>query len=240
VPVNFVLFGVQALLPLSSVKIYEAIRLRIGPTLVVAALAWVGIAAAVFVGLGRLRAGKAVWAIVGCGVLGLLPVVLLNKVSELYLYNSMPFVSMLVGAGLGKLVTDQRVRPARVVTALLVAALGVTHVLAVRSKVALMRDLGERSSVLLSQLDPYLDLVPANGLLLLVNPALGDVEYSVFTANGFNVLNTGFDRLYQLAGRHDFKILVRSRGELDETTELGTHVVALTLDPATNTVRPLR
>ena len=224
VPKNVILFGAQALLPVSSVLVFRAAQFRAMPTLVGVGFAWVAIAVGTVVGLRRAGASRLVGLVGVCALFGLFPVVLLNKVSELYLYNSMPFVSILVAVGLGTLVANQSAnRRSAMVGLLLLAAFGVSQVRAVRSKVLMMKARGDQSTVLLTRIGPYLRDIPDHGLLLLLNPDSDEVEYSVFVLSGFNVLDTGLDRLYALAERRDFQISVRPRAALDDMTTRRPH-----------------
>ena len=141
-------------------------------------------------------------------------------VSELYLYNSMPLLALLVGAGLGGLIESYRTKPARLAASIaILTLLFVSHVIAIQSKASQMTENGERAAELLEQIRPYTSEVPRNGKLFLVNPASTQMEYSVFLMNGFNVLKDGGSIIYQVANRTEFQI------EFLEASELGRDVL---------------
>jgi hypothetical protein len=145
----------------------------------------------------------------------LFPVFLLNHVSEFYFYNALPFVAVLVGAGCGRIVEglhDRTLVRYAIVIFLLIYAAG--HITAVSLKSRQMQELGIRTTALLNQLEPYLREVPPDGYLLLINPAMEEVEYSVFEMHGFTVLHTALHRLNQISGRNDLQARVISPDEV--------------------------
>lgn len=144
------------------------------------------------------------------GCIGFFPVFLLNHVSELHVYNAMPFFSILFGVAVGSLIERNRSKPFAkwAICGALVIFL-VSHVIAINSKAFLMKANGERAQAILAQIEPYTNLVPLGGKLCLVNPPTQGVEYSVFYMNGFDVIeHDGKRRIYQLAGRNDFSIQI--------------------------------
>jgi hypothetical protein len=128
----------------------------------------------------------------------------------------MPFVSALLGIALGDTLDRTRGGWRAIGVALVVVFLG-AHVWAVRAKLTLMRDCGDRAIALLSGLEPHLPDIPTGGVLLLVNPEGEErLEYSVFTMWGFNPLRTGTVRLNQLARRTDFRTLIVQSDEVEQ------------------------
>jgi hypothetical protein len=214
VATNFGLFAFQSVLPISSVTAYESFQDGATPTSVAIVAASGAVAAVLAAGIWRRRTEPWVLGVAACAILALFPVVLMNRVSELYLYNAMPFVSALLGLALGDAAHGVLARP-RGVWIAFVAALFAAHIWAVRAKVDLMRDSGERASALLAGLAPLLPEVPARGVLLLVNPARPSPEYAVFTMWGFNTLQTGTVRLQQMARRSDFETRIVRPDEVE-------------------------
>jgi hypothetical protein len=205
---NLALFAFQSVLPTSSVVAYEAFEARALARSLAIVLASLLVGAVLAMGVWRRRARPWTLVLAGFGVLALFPVVLINKVSELYVYNAMPFVSVLLGMALGDAVWQARGRRRAVWVVLLVVFFG-AHAWAVHTKLALMRDCGERATAILASLEPHLAAVPPGGVLLLVNPEGEDrPAYSVFTMWGFNPIRTGTVRLEQLARRTDFHTLI--------------------------------
>jgi len=120
-------------------------------------------------------------------------------------YNTMPLVSVLMGAGVGCLLS---LRPLTTfagagLSAALVA-LFATFIMANHQKAELMKQNGIRAAELLSQIKPYLSQVPHRGTLVLVNPPTDRPSYSDFLVNGFDVFQSGENILNLTAGRQDF------------------------------------
>ena len=128
----------------------------------------------------------------------------------------MPFVFILIGAGLGKLIELAGTRnPKHFAVTVAVVAMFIIHIDAIRSKTTLMRQNGERAATLLNAIEPYLKLIPRDGQLVLLNPTSHEVEYSVFRMAGFNVLDDGLGRLKQIAGRNDMDVKIISESSLE-------------------------
>src|SRR5581483_7879969 len=139
----------------------------------------------------------------------LFPMVLMNHISELYIYNSTPFFSILAGIGLGAALECLQAR--RYVASALgggILLLFASHVAAVRDKALLMQENGERATMLLDRLAPYFDQVPQNGALLLVNPRSSHAEYTVYLMNGFNMLQFGEADIKKLHAREDIDLAI--------------------------------
>lgn len=238
---NFAMFAFQAVLPASSVKAFAA--LKHGELILLGVMAGGSLLFAVAVAYGLWHSRhRGLLALLGVfAVIGLFPVVLMNKVSELYLYNSMPFISILVGAGLGKLIELSGAnRLKRIAVVLFAGFLLASHVSAVQSKARSMRDAGAQSTLLLSRIEPYLERVPQNGQLLLLNPAIDQVEYSVFVMSGFNVLNTGLHRINEISRRADFDVKLIQQAELPSGESAVPGALVLALDKETQRVYPVR
>jgi hypothetical protein len=129
-------------------------------------------------------------------------------VSELYAYNALPYVSLIVGAGLGQLLA--LTRPGSlwrgVVIALLVALLASLAV-AVVGKARMMHANGERAGRLLEQVARHLGDVAPGGEVVLVDPDSGERSYAVFLLPRFDPLGEYCrHRLRQLAGRPDLNV----------------------------------
>jgi hypothetical protein len=193
----------------------------------------------VLAGLRRRPAPE--WTREGCfALMAFFPAVLLHHVSELYTYNAMPFVAVLAGAGLGELLERRgRLPIRRAALLLLVGLLFLVHGEAVRSKVEMMKDNGERAALLLRQMEPFLKEIPPHGELVLLNPPSAEVEYSVFLMNGFHLFKSGWFQIQRLAGRSDFQIRAARRSDWPGTPTAPDAVV-LALDSPRGTIRRLR
>jgi hypothetical protein len=144
-----------------------------------------------------------------------LPMIMLNHVSELYVYNSMPFFSVLVGIGVGALWENYKRSPVRHAVVALFIVMLASHVMAIRDKASLMRENGERAAVWIREIGPYMDRVPKNGELLLLNPPNNRVvEYSGYRMNGFNVLEYGEPFIKKRYGREDIGVRIVEPSDL--------------------------
>lgn len=206
---NLAMFLFAASTPLSSVRVFEAFaggEIIVISSAAATSLAFIAITVYGLRGTGRFG----MVCILGAfAVTCLFPMAMLNHVSELYVYNSMPFISILVGMSLGGLVETGR--PGKIRRGFLRALIGlllVSHITAVRSKAAMMKSNGERAGRLLDQIVPYAYKVPENGSLFLLNPPGSGIIYSVFHLRGFNVLKGGVHRIKQLSGRNDMTIKI--------------------------------
>jgi len=168
-------------------------------------------------------------------IFSLFPVVLMNQVSELYLYNAMPFLSVIVGAGLGRLIQVSGTRTTKYLVLTGVGLLFISHVAAIHSKTILMSHNGETATILLNAIQPHLKSIPRNGELVLLNSTSHEVEYSVFRMNGFNVLDNGLGRLKQMARRTDFDVKIITESALQKD-QLSRDAVVLALDRETGDI----
>ncbi len=198
---NFAQFVAAAVVPTSSADVFVAVKERAVPMLAITALGALAFVALVFAGLRRSGCGRPLGMLAAFAVLGLFPAVLMNHVGELYLYNAMPFISVLVGAAIGALLDRERstVGIRRVVVAMLVVLAGL-HVWGIQSKSAQMMVNGDRARRLLAQLTPIVAHTDKR-LVYLMSPSDPRVEYSVFLMNGFSVFKWGAHIVWQDAGR---------------------------------------
>jgi hypothetical protein len=209
---NLAMFLFAAFSPISSVTTFTAFmegKLAVFP--IIATLSLVLFFLVVYGLLCSDRRGI-IYVLAIFAIITLFPAAAMNHIGELYLYNSIPFISILVGIGLGRLLNlgkANRIRQGLIVV--LIGLLLTSHVIATRSKIFLMKNNGERVAPLLKQVMAYVPKVPKNGHLLLLNPDNDEIEYSVFLMKGFNVL--GLNRIMQLSGRDDFRIAVVERSD---------------------------
>jgi hypothetical protein len=205
---NLALLAAGVTLPVSSVTVFTA--LKSGSTAIIVGSIVVTAIFLAMVGRGLVASRELYRPMLLCVVffiLALFPMVLLNHVSELHTYNAMPLASVLFGVGLGKcLDLPWKSRMMGTLINGMVLLLFISQIAAVRSKARQMEENGERSTQLISQITPYLNNVPAEGKLLLLNPCDDWPEYSVFRMKGFNVLQWGTHRFNQIAGRKDFNV----------------------------------
>lgn len=190
--VNLAFLAMAALTPVSSAALFTAFANRDILLLGITSLLTFLFAVFVLLGIWRSRQYRRTAVLTIFSIMSLFPVLFFTQVSELYVYNMMPLVSILVGIGLGEFLQLGRIN--KIAQSLAVAFIGVllvSNVLAVESKTAQIRINGERAAVLLHDVLSYVDRVPPNGELLLIAPEDPPQEYSVFNITGFNSLRGG-------------------------------------------------
>jgi hypothetical protein len=226
---NLAQFGFSALVSASSVSVFTSLaqgRLvflagAIGGTLLLMG----AVARGIWISGQRARAGlMALFA-----VIAMFPMAGLNHVSELYTYNAMPFISVLVGLGLGSLIGASKSRASRILLWVLFAVLLISNAGAIREKAQLMRQNGERSAVLMQQIVPYIRTLPPHGELLLVNPPQDIIEYSVYHIRGFNIFRDARHRIKLEASREDIRVRIINFEDFAENS-LSEKTIALTSD----------
>ncbi|MEP7218703.1 MAG: hypothetical protein ABI876_07280 [Bacteroidota bacterium] len=219
--------------PVSSVTDYLLLAER-----GVLPLALIGAATLAFflpvgIGLWFLPRRKLIGLMFLFALVALVPAVFLNHVGELYLYNAMPYLSVLVGIGLGGVMErSPGKRWATGLMAMALAAFLVSHVIAVREKSLLMKEDGDRATTLLRQITPYAVAAPRNGIIYLLNPGEQEVAYSTFLLPGFRVFWYGENIIPHMAGRSDIAASVIDRDQVDRVIAERPGII-LTYDPAT-------
>jgi len=226
-----------SLVPVSSVTVFVAIAnsefLKIG----VIAGATILLTALVAWGIFRTEKRFPTYLLACSSLLAFFPMAALNHVSELHVYSALPFIAIIVGVGLGKLLEIKR----RILILTLIALLFTSHVYALETKLTLMKKNGERATSLVSQLRSYALGVPPGAKLFFLNPQLKKtdalktptstlnpyvpVEYSVFLINGFNILESA-DTIEQILGRHDIEIKIIESPDW-ANIKAGYHIISL-------------
>jgi len=191
---NLAAFAWAALQPVASPWVFAAAKSRELVTLGLSAGGAVVLAGVIVYGLFRSRRYATVGVVLLLAFCSPFPVVLLNHVSELYVYNSLPFVAALAGIGLGAFFHCLEKRVAKVVLAVFLLCLAGFHIVAVQYKVALMKENGRLAGVLLPQVAELASELPPGGKLVMVNTPRSGREYSVYVVNGFDVLGLPGER----------------------------------------------
>lgn len=230
---NVVQMIFASMLPLSSVSAFVAFREHNLPLIVTAAASALLVLAAAVVGL--LRAGRLglLAAFFLLAVIATVPVLLLNKVSEHFVYNLLPYTAVLVGVGVGSLLERslQKTVPGTIAVALSTIVLW-SNAIAVRQKAAQMTDNGRRAEALLEQLPAYAEGAPSGRKIYMVNPPSDGPTYSTFRVPGFNVFNYGLLIFERVTGRKDVSFIVTSPDTLDRVRDVPNSVI-ITYDPRT-------
>ena len=212
VPKNLIQFGLALLLPLSTVSMYEWVQDGAWGAVAMGAFGAVIVAAGA--GFAFAWSGKTRLAVVLLllGGASLFPAALLRHVSELYAYNALPFVALLIGLGASTLLARLRAGAARGAVLAALTVLAVSHVLAVYQKAGMMVDNGEKAASLLQRVVPLVRAAPPNALVVLRNPPDNPPRYSVFALSGFDPLFSGERYLNQAARRPDVSAVVLDSG----------------------------
>ena len=104
----------------------------------------------------------------------------------------------------------------KVVAITFIVLLCTSQVISIQQKAFLMKENGRRACSLLVQIIPYVHKVPANGILVLLNPENTNPEYSVLLMNDFDVLKYGTNIINSLSGRKDIHIWIVNEHEREK------------------------
>lgn len=203
-----------ALLPVSTVTAFLALESRnlIALAGMVALAGAIGIVLAYGLWKSDRRATIAVLALLG--LLAFFPVAALNHVSELYVYNALPFISILAGIGTAALLKMLPRRPLpRLIAATILTVVLSMHVTSLAGKLSLMNANGERAQRIEAEIEPLLSRIP-EGEPLVLKSGTGELpDYSVFLMHDFYVFRHGQMRFAQLAGRSDLPVRFLDAGD---------------------------
>jgi hypothetical protein len=203
---NIAEFSLAALGPMSTVDGAVAVALHRTPQLALEAFGWIVVVTVMLAGIvvsGRVAV--CLWLAVAA-LASLFPAYLLTHVSELYLYNAMPFLALVLGIAFGSLY--YRGRHLRTLALLCAALLIGAQIYADRQKAQLMALNGRRAAVIMAGIEQYLHTLPRDSQILLVNPPGRGPEYSVFLLQGFDVVDIGTMRIGPIFGRPDVRVQV--------------------------------
>jgi hypothetical protein len=204
------------LLPFSTADAYVAVVHRTPLVLVAMGaglLAWLAL-----LGTG-LTIAKQWPAALGLGLLAAcagVPVVLLNRVSELYAYNMAPFWAVIVALALPALLTPRRPRLVRIVAAVLLLGVLASDVVAVNRKASQMAVNGHNAVMLMPQVVDFARQLPPGGTLLLWDrQEPGALSYSVFLMSPFMSIDLARNWVKHLAQRPDIDVKIVAEPALE-------------------------
>lgn len=205
---NLAQFGMALLVPASSVSVFRGFQagewLYVGAA--VAAAAAVG--CLLLLAFTKPNGVKRAAAVFVLGGTALFPAALLAHVSELYAYNALAFVAVLVAMGTWALWERFPARAARGALAAALLLGGASHVLGVQQKVALMVRNGDAVPRLLREVAPVVAAAPEGALVVLRNTPAKRARYSVFDLEEFDPLYTGGFYVAAYAERPDVRVMV--------------------------------
>lgn len=201
---NIAEFSVAAFGPMSTVDGAVALTTHHTSALALEAFGWILVVALLLAGIVFSRRSRLCLWLGAAALASLFPAYLLTHVSELYLYNAIPFLAVVFGISIGGLWhRDVWGRVAAVACAALLLG---GHLYANREKAALMARNGRRAGIIYSAIARYLPSMPPDSRILLVNPPDRTPEYSVFLLKGFDVVDLGNLRIGPIWGRPDVRV----------------------------------
>lgn len=203
---NIAEFALAAFGPFSTVDGAVAVSMHHVPVLCLEALGWIFIGTVVLAGAYLSRRRMLLMVLAAAAIASLFPAYLLTHVSELYLYNAIPFLALLFGVSLGAL--WYRGRWLRAMAVICAGLLFTGQIYADREKAHLMALNGKRAAVIMAGIQRYLKTAPPDSQILLVNPPHRTPEYSVFLLKAFDVVDIGTLRIGPIFGRPDVRVQV--------------------------------
>lgn len=213
--INFVQAIFLALLPFSSVDFYFSLQSGNISFLLISIL-FVSILTIVIL-LPILSKAKRNLTILTLLLLpvSLFPVIILNHISELYVYNTIPLIVILLANSIEYL----KVKYNKVFTSVLpifLFSVFLINVHSVKSKSILVKTNGINAEQMLNKIKPYLPEIPTNGTLFLVNtPYSQKTEYSIFKFTEFRLFECGEHIFNRISGRNDFKVKIVQKNQFN-------------------------
>ncbi len=200
---------VAAASPLSTAHTYSAALSKDLPSL--GAFAMLLLAAGVLVVLGMralgARSRTAALGLAAAAIAVCFPNALQNRVSELYAYNCLPFIAILLGSGAGWLLRRRDVKWRFVTGLALVVAVLVSNAFSARSKAALVSESGSRAQAVFHELCAFVKEAKPGATIGLVNTH-DRPSYSVFVMSPFELVDlTSEDEVREATGRTDVTLI---------------------------------
>ncbi len=198
--------------PLSTADVFGAVKYRDWVLLTLAVVFFAVIASVLVFGLVKAwREERLRTVIAGCWCLlpfSMMPMIFLNHVSELYSYNTLPLLALLLGLSVSVLwehIPNLSIRAALGTGFVLLMAINAASL---QRKIDGMKNNARLASTLLPQVLPIVREMPQNGHLVLVNTVNPRFEYSIIHQRGFNVFRYATCVFQERANRHDVNIYV--------------------------------
>lgn len=204
---NLVQLVVALTTPLSTVRGFDAIVDRDPVMLALLAIGCGGLIMSTLYGLLRAKNVPSLLRVVGLmAILAFLPVYPLHHVGELYAYNALPFVAVIIGAGLGEVYRRAwRLRWTALVAVIGAALYLAANILAIHEKGEMLREEGERARRMIGAITPVIRSLPDGAELILLNPPGAPPDYSVYRQKGFDVFEWGTHVFEVVTGRTDVR-----------------------------------
>ena len=216
---NLITFLFALFIPGSSVGAFVAFKTNSIVTFVMFVIGSLAFICCVVYGLWHVKEERKIIAIAGFMICALFPMALLNHVSELYIYNAMPFLAVLVGVSGGEIAEIvKRKRWLRKPVIIVLVLFILSHIIAIQGKILYMKSNGERAASMISQLGLFVDKVNENGHLILLNKLSREIEYSGYLMKDFNVIRYGEHRIKKIYNREDITIEIMDERDIKRVT----------------------
>lgn len=199
---NIVQFGVQSILPLSSIALIKAIRLHQYVNLSIIGFASIVTSLILVLGLRLSADKKKILVLLAILFFSWCPAIFLNHISEPYNYNALPLIAILWGLSLEQWWQRKSAlwkKTISVALSLILAA----NIIAVDEKARAMKREGDRADILLPEVIAYVPAVPRDGMLCLVDPREEEFKYTTYTLGGFRVIACSDSLVHYYSKRPD-------------------------------------
>ncbi len=181
---NLALFIFQGVLPFSSAAVMHTIYDRNIGSLAIMLLVTCLLGVAWFYGIWKSPKRRLALYVLGMAVFSVIPAIFLNHVSEVYLYNALPYLAVTFGIAVDYF-WELAPKASKISFALLLVVVFVTNAIGAIQKTAALAEESDRAQVLMAQMYPIISKLPQDGRLYLVNPVAHAFDYSVFAMKGF-------------------------------------------------------
>lgn len=213
IPINFIQAFVLALIPFSSVDLYQSIQNKSFLFLVIGGLYICIYTIILFVPLfnkeQRLRLVKGAILL----PVSLFPVIILNHISELYVYNMLPIMAFLLAISIETIINRNRQALSVLIVMFFLTGFLINS-FAIRSKVNSMKINGDMTHQMLQEIKPYLKENPFIDTLVLINkPYDQKNEYSIFKRSGFRLFEDGEVVFNKISERNDLEVKIVKMNE---------------------------
>jgi hypothetical protein len=210
---NLALFGLAAVSPISTVTVALAAQGGRAVMLGLISLALLLVAVTVLAGIWTSSRRNIAALLVGCILAALFPAFLLQRVSELYVYNASPYIALLIALSLGSL-AGRGIAVTALMAACSVLLIG-GQVFANRQKAFLRNGNGESAAAMMKSIAEYMQRLPPDSEVWLIQVKSAALEYSEYVMSGIDVLEDGVGRIGPIYGRPDVKVKFVSKQDLE-------------------------
>lgn len=213
---NFLKAIFQSVQPHSSVDLYLNMKNNQLTTPIIASLFSIMIILITITGILKNKRYTISNAIILFLPISMFPTILLNHISELYVYNMVPLIAILIGIGIGTLYENLTNKLLKALILCFISIFSIWNAISVFSKSKLINQNGIEAEQILNKIQPYYSCIPHNGKLILINPEISDkTEYSIYKRTGFRLIEDGEVEIKRRSKRNDFDIIIKDHKILD-------------------------